>query len=119
MEVQTSPRLTTKKLVALQVATAPVGSSIRASSAPASSACRSATTSCSLLWLLSLWSRVSGGGRLTVEGERRARRGRAAGPSRGRGRCGAAAAPRRAGGWAVAGGPPAVGAVLGGREPAV
>ena len=45
VDVQTCPFLTMKKFVALHVATAPVGSSIKASSAPASMACTRAITS--------------------------------------------------------------------------
>ena len=65
VEVHTCPPVTMKKFVALQVATLPAVSSIRASSAPASMAWSSATTSWIFEWQFQRWSMVSGGGRLT------------------------------------------------------
>ena len=64
-EVQTSPRLTMKKWVELQVATKPRGSSIKASSAPAFMAWTQAVMQLSFECELSFWSCTSGAPRRT------------------------------------------------------
>ena len=60
-EVMTSPWRTQKKLVALQLETKPSGSSIKASSAPASTASSSAMIRFSRLWEFSRMSNMCAG----------------------------------------------------------